>query len=156
MQGLIDALEVFLFVLGPVFYQVVHAYLDDILNEHPYNVVCPNNADQRPWKGRNQPAKGTHENRKDLGAHDGAEQWPRRKRRHKEKLLAARHKEHEMPACYQLQEQHGLKMGLIHVHPLLPFRVLQPLPSDEKQAKGLCHGNQPEDRRYGQSIRVLS
>jgi hypothetical protein len=48
VQALIDDLKVSLFVLGTIFYQVVYACLDEILNEYPYNVVCPNNADQRP------------------------------------------------------------------------------------------------------------
>ena len=46
VQGLIDGIQVSLSVCGPVFYQVVYSYLDKILNEHPYEVVCPDKTDQ--------------------------------------------------------------------------------------------------------------
>ena len=142
MQGLIDGLEISLFVHGPVLYQVVHPYFDNVLNEHPYDVIGPDQADQAPWQARNQPPQGTHEYCENLGAHDGPEECRGRERRYEKKFLGACQEEHEMPARDQLQEEHGLDMGLVDLYPLLPFGVFEPLPSDEQQTEGLSHSEE--------------
>jgi len=87
VQGLVDGLQVSLPVFGAVFYHVIHPHLDEILDEHPYDVVDLDKADQPPWECRNQPPKSTHEHRKELSAHDGTKQCQGRKRRHEKRFL---------------------------------------------------------------------
>src|SRR6516165_3837917 len=73
----------------------VYGDLQEVDHEKPYNIVKPNEADEAPGNGSDEPAESRHARGQNLRAHYGGKEFPLGERRlEKETARAGREQEH--------------------------------------------------------------